>query len=232
MAQSLDVPSSNFLTAFEAPLTERQVFLRKVYGLFTATIAVAGLAAYAVAQHVPATLFAARHWYLWLLAWYGLQFLEAPLARTGRAGGYVLLIGFAGVTAMFAGPLIRVYAAADGLPLVAGAFGLASFTFLGLTAYVLVRREDFSWMGGALSMACFASVGLAVLALFVPFSEPLSLLFAAGMVVLMAGVILYETSAILHHYRVDQAPLAAARLFTAFFVLFLNLLRLLSRGRN
>ncbi len=230
MATMSDGLPADFLAAFDAPATERQVFLRKVYGLFTITVAVAGVLAYAISQlESPALASIARLWPLWIGAWYGLQWFGDRIARAGSAAGYALLGGFVVVTACIAGPTITVYAAsAGGAQIVVNAFALASFTFGGLTLYVLFRKEDFSWMGGALSMACLLLIGVGLLSIFMPFPTTGSLIFSGVSVVVISAIILYETSNILHHYSTAQAPLAAARIYAAFFALFLHLLRILS----
>ncbi|MCI0340097.1 MAG: Bax inhibitor-1 family protein [Planctomycetales bacterium] len=230
MAQISDGLPANFLAAFDAPATERQAFIRKVYGLFTVTLAASGILAYAITQlDRPAVASLARLWPLWIAAWYGLQWFGDRIARAGSAAGYALLGGFVVVTACLAGPLLTIYAAsAGGAAIVVDAFALATFTFGGLTAYVLIRKQDFSWMGGALSMGLTLLIGISLISIFLPFPTTAGLVFSAVSVVAIAAAVLYETSNILHHYSTEQAPLAAARIYAAFFALFMHLLRLLS----
>lgn len=232
MATWTHTASPNFLTAFDAPLTERQVFLRKTYGLFTATLAAAGVGAYVVATTEPLLALAARAMWISLIAWVGLGFFEARIAQRRNAGGLIVLGLNALLVSMIFGPLLTRYAAIGGAPLIAKAFGLTVAVFGGLTAYVLIRKEDYSWMGGMLSMACFGLLGVILISWFFPFGHAGALLLTLAAITVLSGVILYETSNVLHHYATDQAPLAAAALFSSFVVLFMWILRLLSSNRN
>jgi FtsH-binding integral membrane protein len=54
--------------------------------------------------------------------------------------------------------------------------------------------------------------------MFTPLS--LGIWFVVGMIVLMSGYILYDTSNILHHYRTTQHVAAALALFASVATLF------------
>ncbi|HCK75689.1 MAG TPA: BAX inhibitor protein, partial [Gammaproteobacteria bacterium] len=85
----------------------------------------------------------------------------------------------------------------NGDQLVMTALGGTGVIFLGLSAYALKSRKDFSFMGGML----FAGILVAFLAGLgaVVFSIPaLSLAVSAMFIILMSGMILYQTSAIIH----------------------------------
>ncbi len=105
------------------------------------------------------------------------------------------------------------------------AFGGTAVIFLGLSAYALTTRKDFSFMGGFLMagilVAFLASLG-AVL-----FSIPaLSLAVSAAFVLLMSGLILYQTSEIIHGGETNYI-MATVTLYVAIYNLFLSLLQLL-----
>ena len=106
----------------------------------------------------------------------------------------------------------------------AGLITLVVFT--GLTAAVFLTGADFSFLRGALTIGMFASLGLIAAGLLFGFS--LGLWFSVGMIVLLAGYILYDTSNILHHYRTDQHVAAALALFASVATLFFYVVRLLS----
>lgn len=232
MATWTDTASPNFLTAFDAPLTERQVFLRKTYGLFTATLAASGVGAYVVASTPALLQLAARGLWLFMIGWIALGFFEARIANRSNAGGLAVLGLNAVLVSLILGPVLTMYVGMGGAALVAKAFGLTVFVFGGLTLYVLFTRQDYSWMGGALSMAGFGLLGVIVVSWFFPFGHVGALLLTLAAIAFLSGVILYETSNVLHHYATHQAPLAAAALFSSFVVLFLWILRLLSSNRD
>ena len=97
--------------------------------------------------------------------------------------------------------------------------------FLCLSGYALTSRRDFSFMGGFLMVgilvAFLAGLGAAI------FSIPaLSLAVSAMFVLLMSGLILYQTSAIIHGGETNYI-LATVTLFVSIYNLFLSLLHLL-----
>lgn len=106
---------------------------------------------------------------------------------------------------------------------------LTGLVFTGLTGTVFLTRQDFSWLQPALAIAGFAALGLIVASLLFGFS--LGVLFAAVMVVVAAGYILYYTSAVLHHYPIGAHVSAALALFAAVALLFWYLVQFLMNRR-
>jgi len=97
--------------------------------------------------------------------------------------------------------------------------------FLGLSGYALTSRKDFSFLGGFLFVgvlvAFLAGLGAAI------FSIPaLSLAVSAMFVLLMSGMILYQTSEIVNGGETNYI-LATIGLFVSIYNLFLSLLQLL-----
>ncbi len=132
------------------------------------------------------------------------------------------LTGFMGYTL---GPIISRYL---GLPnggeIVMQALGATAVIFVGLSAYALTTRKDFSFMGGFLSVGILLAfiAGLATIFLEIPV---LSLTISAVFVLLMSGLILYETSSIIHGGETNYV-LATVTLFVSIFNLFTSLLQL------
>jgi len=113
----------------------------------------------------------------------------------------------------------------NGGQVVMTAMGATGAIFLALSGYALTSRKDFSFMGGFLMagilVAFFAGLG----AVF--FEMPaLSLAVSSMFVLLMAGLILYETSNIIHGGETNYI-MATVTLFVAIFNLFTSLLHLL-----
>ena len=113
----------------------------------------------------------------------------------------------------------------NGDQLVMTALGGTGVIFLGLSAYALKSRKDFSFMGGMLFagilVAFLAGLGAAV------FSIPaLSLAVSAMFIILMSGMILYQTSAIIHGGETNYI-MATITLYVSIYNLFLSLLQIL-----
>jgi len=134
------------------------------------------------------------------------------------------LTGFMGLTL---GPIINMYVQAfsNGHQLVMTALGGTGVIFVGLSAYALTTRKDFSFMGGFLMVgilvAFLAGIGAMV------FSVPgLSLAVSAMFILLMSGMILFQTSEIIHGGETNYI-LATVSLYVSIYNLFLSLLQIL-----
>lgn len=97
--------------------------------------------------------------------------------------------------------------------------------FGGLTAVVFITRHDFSFLRSALYMAGFAALAVIVASIVLGFD--LGVLFSGLMIAFACGYILYDTSNVLHHYRVGQHVAASLALFASVALLFWYVLRLL-----
>jgi uncharacterized protein len=90
--------------------------------------------------------------------------------------------------------------------------------FGGLTAFVFLTKNDFSFLGSFLTLACISALALIVISVL--FGFHLGIWFAWLMVVVASGYILYDTSNVLHHYRTDQHVAASLALFASVALLF------------
>ncbi len=160
-----------------------------------------------------------------LVGYFGLLFLTAKFRNSGLGLLFIFaLTGFMGLTL---GPIISAYLTmfSNGPQLVMMAMGGTGAIFLGLSGYALTTRKDFSFMGGFLMVgilvAFLAGIGAAI------FSLPgLSLAVSAMFVLLMSGLILYETSNIVHGGETNYI-MATVTLYVSIYNLFTALLHLL-----
>ena len=110
----------------------------------------------------------------------------------------------------------------------------AAFTtlalFAALTAVVFITRKDFSFMRSILMFGGFAAMGLIVCAIVFSFS--LGPIFTYAMIAFACGYILYDTSNVLHHYRIGQHVAASLALFASVALLFWYILRLFMSNRD
>jgi modulator of FtsH protease len=113
----------------------------------------------------------------------------------------------------------------NGGQVVMTAMGATGAIFLGLSGYALTTRKDFSFMGGFLMVGILVAFLAGLGAVF--FALPgLSLAVSAMFVLLMAGLILYETSNIIHGGETNYI-MATVTLYVSIFNLFTSLLHLL-----
>ncbi len=161
---------------------------------------------------------------LTLGGYFGLLFLTSKFRNHQLGLVFVFaLTGFMGYTL---GPIITAYLAMpNGGGIVMMAMGATSVTFLGLSAFVLLTRKNFSFMGGFLMVGILVAFLAALGAVF--FEMPgLSLAVSSMFVLLMAGLILYQTSNIIHGGETNYI-MATVTLYVAIFNLFTSLLHLL-----
>ncbi len=206
-------------TRVESVLATNQV-IRNTYLLLSMTLLfAAGTAGAAVALGLPHPGLIVT-----LLGYFGLLFLTTRLRNSGWGLLSVFaLTGFMGYTL---GPIVSHYL---GLPnggqTVMMAMAGTAAIFVGLSAYALVTRKDFSFIGGFLMVGILLAflAGLAAIFFAIP---ALSLTVSAAFVLLMSGLILYETSNIIHGGETNYV-MATVTLFVAIFNLFTSLLQLL-----
>jgi FtsH-binding integral membrane protein len=104
------------------------------------------------------------------------------------------------------------------VPVIAAAAVTTLTIFGGLTAFVLLSKKDFSFLGSFLGLVTIAALALIVMG--VVFGLHLGIWFVWAMIVAACGYILYYTSNVLHHYRTDQHVAAALALFASVALLF------------
>jgi modulator of FtsH protease len=154
------------------------------------------------------------------------------LPRTANSpAGLLVVFAFTGLIGAGLGPIINHYLAqANGPSVVMQALGGTALIFLGLSAYTLTTRKDFSFLRGFVVIGLMVMVGC-MLALFAASLlgfdiSILSLAFSAGIVLLMSALILYQTSAIIHGGETNYI-MATTSLYLSIVNLFTSLLHLL-----
>merc|ERR1712232_865544 len=110
--------------------------------------------------------------------------------------------------------------------LVLQAFVLTMACFGSLTAYAMHSKQDFSWMGGMLSMGLTGLVVWGLLASL--FGLGGGLVYSAFGAMLFCGYILYDTHRIMEVLGPDDAIVGAIDLYLDIINLFMYLLQLLS----
>ena len=191
--------------------------LRNTYALLAMTL----LFSAAVASASVAHQWRAPGMILTLVGYFGLLFAIHKLQNTVFA-----LTGFMGYTL---GPLLtHSLALPGGAQTVSMALAATGTTFIGLSAYVLLTRRDFSFIGGFLfcGMVIAVLAGIAAMLLDIP---ALGLAVSGMVALLSAGLILFETSRIVNGGETNYV-MATVGLFVSVFNLFTSLLSLFGIG--
>ena len=160
-----------------------------------------------------------------LVGYFGLLFLTTKLRNS--SWGILCVFALTGFMGMTLGPILNMYlnAFSNGHELIMTSLGGTGVIFLALSAYALTTKKDFSFIAGFLMVgilvAFLAGIGAMI------FSIPaLSLGVSAMFIMLMSGMILYQTSAIIHGGETNYI-MATVSLYISIFNLFTSLLHIL-----
>lgn len=205
--------------------------LKNTYLLLSLTLlfsaATAGLS---MAMHLPYAVSLGSSVAAMLLLWFAVP-------RTANSGAGILVVfAITGLLGLGLGPMLNHYLALpNGSQLVMTAMGITGAVFLGLSGYALVSRRNFSFMTGFLMtgvlvafLASLVALGASLLGYPMP---GLSLAVSALFALLMSGMILWQTSEIIHGGETNYV-LATISLYVAIYNLFTSLLNLLGFASN
>ncbi|MFZ2853715.1 MAG: Bax inhibitor-1/YccA family protein [Rhodocyclaceae bacterium] len=194
--------------------------LRNTYALLAMTLLFSGtVAGAAIALRLPHPGLIVT-----LIGYFGLLYATTKLRDSGW--GLLSVFGLTGFMGYTLGPIVGHYLAMPngGQTVMLAMLGTGA-VFLGLSAYALISRKDFSFMGGFLAVGVLVAFLASLAGVFLQIPA-LSLTVSAAFVLLMSGLILFETSNIIHGGETNYI-MATVSLFVSIYNLFLSLLQLL-----
>ena len=215
-----------------ATLSEREIskdqsslsiFIKQTYQLFAATM-VSGAAGAYVGVGI-AGLIAANYWWIaipWMLiGMFGLSMIQdkTPL-------NYIVLFAFTFIGGIIMAPLLsHVLGMSGGASLVASAFMTTAVIFGALSIYAMNSKSDFSSFGKPLMIALIIIIVSMLLNAFVFNSPILHVVMLGAIVLVMSGLVLFDTHNIIRGaYR---TPIEGAiALYLDFFNMFSAILQL------
>ena len=198
--------------------------LRNTYMLLGMTLAFsAGMAWLAMAMNAP-------YFGLWtLLGWIGLLFAIHKTANS--ALGIFFVFAFTGFLGFTIGPVINYYLQTpNGAEVVTLALGATAAAFVGLSAIALITKKDFSFMSSFLTVGILIVFAVVILSWFMDLSAFYGAIGAA-VVILMSGLILWQTSEIIHGGETNYI-LATTTLYMSIYNMFNWLLLLIGMGED
>ena len=214
---------SRYQSVARAPagVLEVNQVLRNTYALLAMTLLFsAGAAGLSMALDLPHPGII-----ITMVGYFGLLFLTSKFSNS--AWGILFVFALTGFMGMTLGPILNVYVHSihNGGQLVMTALGGTGVIFIGLSAYALVSRKDFSFMGGLLMTGILVAFLASLVGLFFPMPG-LQIAVSAMFIMLMSGMILFQTSEIIHGGE-NNYILATVSLYVSIFNLFLSLLQIL-----
>lgn len=196
--------------------------LRNTYLLLGMTLAFsAAMAAFAMAINAP-------YLGLWtLLGWAGLLFLVYKTANS--AWGIASVFAFTGFLGFTIGPVVSMFLSMpNGTEVVTMALGSTAAAFVGLSTIALVSKKDFSFMSSFLMVGALVLFAVIMLSWFMDLSAFYAAI-GAGVVLLMSGMILWQTSEIIHGGETNYI-LATTSLYMSLWNMFQWMLILFGMG--
>ena len=196
--------------------------LRNTYILLACTLIFSALTAWLALVKNTAPL----NPFLFIVGYFALLFLTTSLKNSPWGLACVFaLTGFMGYTL---GPILNFYIKnfSNGNELIITALGGTGIIFFALSAYALITRKDFSYLGAFIFVGILVAFIGVLVSMF--FNMPtLNLLVSGAFVLLSSGLILFQTSQIIHGGETNYI-MATITLYVSLFNLFLSLLRILS----
>jgi len=195
--------------------------LKNTYMLLGMTLAFSALtASVAMAMNLSHTVALVL-----MLVGFGLLFVVNRMADSAK--GLPAIFAFTGVMGAALGPMLNFYLSMPGGPgLVMQALGGTALVFFGLSAYALTSRKDFSYMGGFLTVGLIVAIVASIANIFLGIPA-LSLTISAAIVMIMSGLILFDTSRIINGGETNYIR-ATVSLYLNIYNLFIHLLHLLT----
>ncbi|KAJ7411446.1 Protein lifeguard 4 [Pitangus sulphuratus] len=211
MAAELRYPRSSIEDDFNygssvasASIHIRMAFLRKVYSILSIQVLLTTVTSAIFLYSAGVQAFVHERPALLLISGFGslAVIVALTLYRHQHPVNLYLLFGFTLLEALTVAITVSFY----DVSIVLQAFILTTAVFLGLTAYTLQSKRDFSKFGAG---------------------ETIELVFAAAGALLFCGFIIYDTHLLMHKLSPEEYILAAINLYLDIINLFLHLLRLL-----
>ncbi|MDP7591252.1 MAG: Bax inhibitor-1/YccA family protein [Litorilituus sp.] len=210
----------SFQSASHSSAIEINKVLKNTYMLLSMTLAfsavTAGISMAMNLSHMAALVM--------MLVAFGLMFVVNKKADS--ASGIFWIFAFTGLMGASLGPMLNVYAAMpNGGAMIMQALGGTALIFFALSGYALTSKKDFSFMGGFLMTGLIVVLVASLANIF--FQIPaLSLAISAAVIMVMSGLILFDTSRIINGGERNYIR-ATISLYLNVYNIFVHLLHLL-----
>lgn len=215
--------SSTITTAGSTVDSTATRVLRNTYLLLSITLLFSAVtASISMALKIP---------YLGLFMLLPYFFLLFMVERNKNSGaGIVWVFALTGWLGFSLGPVLNHYIGLSGFEPVLTALGGTATIFLGLSAYVLVTRKDFTFATGFLTTGVLVAFVAAIANAFLHI-QALALALTCMFLFLSSGMILWQTSQIIHGGERNYIS-ATVTLYVMIYNLFTTLLSLVGMGRD
>lgn len=212
--------TANTLAMKPCSVMATNAVLRKTYLLLSLTLLCSAATAFlgVISNARPGGI-------LTIFGMFGLLFLTQSLRNSKWA--LLAVFAFTGFMGYTLAPLLNFYLHnyLNGASLIATALGGTGVIFLSLSAYALISRKDFSYLGGFLFAGIMIAFLLSLLGFFVHLPI-LQILISGAFMLLCSGLILFHTSQIIYGGE-NNYIMATISIYVAVFNIFVSLLNIL-----
>ena len=200
----------------------------KTYALLAATLVVSAIAS-VYGMH---SAFAYQHPFILMIGSFALLFAVQYTGAHRSPFAVPLVFLFAGGMGMMRGPAIEMYLRMPGgASIIAEALGTTAAMFVGLSAYALTTRRDFSNIGGFLITGLVLAIVVSLLNMFLLHIPALQLAIAGVLVLVFSGLILFDTQRMIRG-GIQEPVLLVVGLYLDIINLFMALLEIFGGNRN
>lgn len=210
----------------ECVLSIRHAFLRKVYTILACQMVVTALVGSVITLNDNVRIWALTNIWAFYVSLFGAIALMIGAFVTQRSfptnliflGGFTLLESYA----------VGTVSALYDTKIVLEALFITLMVFVGISAFAIQTRYDFSGWQMYLGAALWGLIGFGLVAMFFPVSSGVELGYSVLGAIVFCGYILVDTQLILHRFHPEDEVAAAISLYLDIINLFLNILRILN----
>lgn len=209
------------VTRQEASILATNKVLRNTYMLLAITLLFSAvMAAVSMAINVPGWMPLACSITSLVLLWFVLPRTANSSAGIGVVFAVTGLLGFG------LGPILNHYLnLQNGSDIVITAFGGTGATFIGLSAFALITKKDFSFLRGFLMAGFIVLIVASIAGIFLQMPT-LHIAISAGFILFSSAAILYQTGEIVNGGETNYV-IATATLYVSIYNIFVSLLHIL-----
>ncbi|MEJ2129307.1 MAG: Bax inhibitor-1 family protein [Woeseiaceae bacterium] len=223
---------TNYLApAAEASVEDRSRFIWRTYAHVTGAIfAFVGVVAYIIQAGMVEGLLRVmvNSPFIMLIGFVGGSWAARWVAHSAKSSA-VQYAAMAALIVLYGAVFAPTIAIANAYQpgVVDSAAGITLLGSVGLIVTAMLTRKDFSFLRGIAVWGSWIALTAIAASIFMGFE--LGQWFAIAMIALLGITILWQTSNILHHYPTNMHVAASLELFSSIVILFMWILRFMSR---
>lgn len=210
----------------ECVLSVRHAFLRKVYTILSGQMIITAIVSSVIILNDSVRIWALTNIWAFYVSLFGAIALMIGAFITQRSfpTNLIFLAGFTLLESYAVGTVSALY----DTKIVIEAIFITMVVFIGISAFAIQTKYDFSGWQIYLGAALWGLIGFGFVAIFFPISSGVELAYSVLGTIVFCGYILVDTQLILHRFHPEDEVAAAISLYLDIINLFLNILRILN----